>query len=475
MIVVPGLSPDNAPTIFSPSDLAEIPATTKAVRVGGRVAALEPSSLTLADAFGALRVELSSPATVKIGDLVVVQGTPRPGRLARASVLEHTPAPRVALALQGATPAGSATPAGGATRSGRAATAPGGAAGSAITAPAEGAAPAEHATPAEGAAPAEEAALAESARLIERGVGRALAARAALLRAIRGMFDARHFIEVDTPSLVPSPGLDLHLDAFEVPGAGYLITSPEYQMKRLLAGGVPRCFQLARCFRRGEEGGRHNREFMMLEWYRAFAGMDEVIRDTEDLVRLAVREITGGATLDVDGVAVDVGAPFERISVAAAFERYAGIDRERALAMAEDDEERFFRLLVDRVEPRLAKSNHPVFLVGYPASQASLARLSPDDPRVCERFELYVGGVELCNGFGELTDPLEQRRRLERDRAERARLGKPVYPIDERFLAALVEGMPRAAGNALGVDRLLALCLGERSIGDVMAFPRAWL
>jgi elongation factor P--(R)-beta-lysine ligase len=172
---------------------------------------------------------------------------------------------------------------------------------------------------------------------------------------------------------------------------------------------------------------------------------------------------------------VDIGAPFERLSVAAAFERYAGIDEARALAMAKDDEDRFFRLLVERVEPKIARSARPVFLVGYPATQASLARISPADPRVCERFELYVGGVELCNGFGELTDPDEQRRRLERDRAERARLGKPVYPIDERFLAALSEGMPRSAGNALGVDRLLALCLGERTIGDVMGFPRPWL
>jgi lysyl-tRNA synthetase class 2 len=417
---VPGLSPDKAPSVFSPSDLAEIPTTAKTVRVGGRVVHVEGTSLTLADAFGALPVELAANAPVKNGDLVVVQGEPRPGRLARASVIEHT-----------ARPANVPGP------------------------------PAHPAT--------------ETGRFLERGVGRALAARDALLRAIRGMFDARHFIEVDTPALVPSPGLDVHLDAFEVPGEGYLITSPEYQMKRLLAGGIPRCFQLARCFRRGEEGARHNREFLMLEWYRAFADMDEVLRDTEDLVRLSVQEISGGTDIEVGGVEVDVGAPFERLGVAAAFERHAGIDERRALEMAQDDEEGFFRVLVDRVEPAIAQSPRPVFLVGYPRSQASLARISPADPRVCERFELYVGGVELCNGFGELTDPVEQRRRFERDQAERARRQLPVYPMDERFLAALSEGMPRAAGNALGVDRLLALCLGERAIGDVMGFPRAWL
>ncbi|MEZ4315678.1 MAG: EF-P lysine aminoacylase EpmA, partial [Polyangiaceae bacterium] len=408
-----GLSPDKAPSIFSPSDLPEIPTTSRPVKVGGRVVHVAGQTLTLADAFGALPVELAAPHTITEGDLVVVLGVPRPGKLSRATVAEH---------IRPAAPPG---------------------------APAS-----PTSTPTE----------TETARLMNRGVGRALAARAALFRTIRETFDARHFVEVDTPALVPSPGLDIHLDAFETPGAGYLITSPEYQMKRLLAGGIPRCFQLARCFRRGEQGSRHNREFVMLEWYRAFAGMEEVIRDTEDLVRIAARELVGGSEIDVAGTVIDLGPPFERLTVARAFERYAGIDESRALAMATDDEDRFFRLLVDRVEPGIARSRRPIFLTGYPASQASLARISPTDPRVCERFELYVGGVELCNGFGELTDPAEQRARFERDQAERARTNKPVYPIDQRFIAALSEGMPPAAGNALGVDRLLALCLGEPSI-----------
>lgn len=418
------LPPDKAPSVHSPSDLAELPATTKPVRMGGRVVHVEGTSATIADAFGAFRADLTTSPLPEIGDLVVVQGTLRPGRLARATVLERV-TPRE----------------------------PPGVLADPDSAPSES----------------------ETGRLLHRGVGPALAARAALLRTIRAFFDERHFLEVDTPSLVPSPGLDTHLDAFEVPGAGFLITSPEYQMKRLLAGGVPRCFQLARCFRRGEEGSRHNREFVMVEWYRAFADMDDVVRDTEDLVRHVAQEISGGLEIEIGGVTVDLGAPFERITVARAFERYAGIEEDRALRMATEDEERFFRILVDRVEPKIAKSQRPVFVTGYPASQASLARLSPADPRVCERFELYAGGVELCNGFGELTDPEEQRRRFARDQEERARLGKPVYPMDERFLAALSEGMPRAAGNALGVDRLLTLCLGERPIADVMPFPRAWL
>ena len=412
------LSPDKSPPVLSPSDLAEIAATSRPIRVGGRVVSADGSHLVVADAFGAVRVELAaspSPA-VTTGDLVVALGTPLPGRLVRASLVEHAPA----------TPSSADTDT-------------------------------------------------DTARFLDRGVARALAARAALFRAVRAFFDARHFLEVDTPALVPSPGLDIHLDAFEVPGAGYLSTSPEYQMKRLLAGGVPRCFQLARCFRKGEEGDRHNREFVMLEWYRAFAGMDDVLRDTEELVRLAALEISGGAEIQAGDVTVDLAAPFERTTLGRAFERHAGVDEDRALRLAEEDEDTFFRLLVDRVEPAIARSPRPVFVTGYPASQASLARISPSDPRVCERFELYVGGVELCNGFGELTDPAEQRARFLRDQRRRAEQGKPVYPIDERFVAALHEGMPRAAGNALGLDRLLALCLGAAAIGDVMAFPRSWL
>jgi lysyl-tRNA synthetase class 2 len=172
---------------------------------------------------------------------------------------------------------------------------------------------------------------------------------------------------------------------------------------------------------------------------------------------------------------VSLDAPFARVAVGEAFARHAGVPADEAIALASNDEERFFRILVDQVEPALAAEPRPVFLVDYPAPFASLARLKPDDPRLCERFELYACGIELCNGFGELTDPAEQRARFERDQAARAALGKPAYPIDERFLAALEEGMPPSAGNALGVDRLIALCLGAEAIADVMAFPLEWL
>jgi lysyl-tRNA synthetase class 2 len=290
--------------------------------------------------------------------------------------------------------------------------------------------------------------------------------RAALIAQMRAFFGARDFLEVETPLLVPSPGLDLHLDAFEVKTispARYLITSPEYQMKRLLGDGYPRIFQLCKCFRKGEHGERHNPEFTMLEWYRANAGVEEVMRDTEQLVAT----LTGGR-VDVLGRSIDTRAPFERWTVGEAFERFAGVSSDETIEMAAEDEDRYFRLLVDSVEPGIAALDHALFLTDYPASQASLARKKPEDPRVAERFEAYVAGVELCNGFGELTDPIEQRARLTRDQEERAARGLPVYPIDERFLESLAR-MPPSGGNALGVDRLIALACGTTEIQRVIA------
>jgi lysyl-tRNA synthetase class 2 len=291
--------------------------------------------------------------------------------------------------------------------------------------------------------------------------------RANLLALMRTFFAQRDFLEVETPLLVPSPGLDLHLEAFEVgtrSAARYLITSPEYQMKRLLADGYERIFQIAKCFRKGEEGQRHNPEFTMLEWYRANAGVDDVMKDTEDLVAM----LTSGS-VKLGERTIDTRTPMERWTVCEAFERFAGITEDETLDLAATDEERYFRLMVDAVEPGLSALEHAVFLVDYPASQASLARKRPDDPRVAERFELYVGGIELCNGFGELIDPVEQRARLERDRAERSARGLPVYPIDEKFVDAL-RHVPPSGGNALGVDRLVALVCGSTEIRRVMSF-----
>jgi lysyl-tRNA synthetase class 2 len=292
-----------------------------------------------------------------------------------------------------------------------------------------------------------------------------LARRAALVREVRSFFDAGGFLEVDTPVLVPSPGLELHLDAFAIEGGTrFLSTSPEYQMKRLLADGHERIYQVTRAFRRNELGARHNPEFSILEWYRANAGVEDMMKDTEQLVEA----ITKGV-VSVLGRTIDTKAPFARMTLLEAYRDLAGIPEHETLAIAERDEDRFFRVLVDVVEPKLAELDHAIFLTEYPASQASLARKKPGAPEVAERFELYVAGVELCNGFGELTDPVEQRARMEHDRDERARRGLPAYPIDEKFLAALAD-VPPSGGNALGLDRLIALACGTTTIGDVMAF-----
>jgi lysyl-tRNA synthetase class 2 len=294
-----------------------------------------------------------------------------------------------------------------------------------------------------------------------------LEARALVVRECRAFFESRGFLEVETPIAVPSPGSDLHLDAYRLSGARelYLATSPEYQMKRLLAEGHRRIHQIARVFRANEFGERHNPEFTMLEWYRAPASAEEIIADTEQLVA----RVTGGE-IRLGERRIGVRPPFERVGIVDAFVQHAGVSEVEVLRWAAEDEDRFYRVLVETVEPALARIDRPLFVHRYPIEQASLARPCPDDPRFAERFELWVAGVELSNGFGELTDPAEQRRRLEKDAADRARLQRDVYPIDERFLAALERGLPPCSGNALGLDRLAALALGSTSLDEVVAF-----
>jgi lysyl-tRNA synthetase class 2 len=303
--------------------------------------------------------------------------------------------------------------------------------------------------------------------LRDAGVAAALATRDRVVASVREFFRERGYLEVETPTVVPSPGLDLHLDAFDLAQdiggrAAYLSTSPEYQMKRLLCGGLPRIMQITRAYRRGEQGQRHNPEFTMLEWYRAWTSMHELIDETEALVR---------RVLERHGTAAAPASPFERVALLDAFERFAGLAPDETLRLSQEDEDAYFLALVEKVEPAIAALGRPVFVHHFPASQASLARLDPADPRLCERFELYLGEVELCNGFGELTDPSEQRRRFERDQQQRQAQGKPVYPLDERFLAALHEGMPPSAGNALGIDRLVACCLGGAALQQVQSYP----
>jgi len=305
-------------------------------------------------------------------------------------------------------------------------------------------------------------------RLFRGGTGQRLALRARLLAQVRAYFVSQGFLEVDTPLRSAESGTETHVEPIRSEQA-YLITSPELHMKRLLVAGVPRLFQIVHCFRAGERGRLHAPEFTMLEWYRAFAGYAAVLEDTERIVHALQLGVAGTPWLTLpSGARIDLSLPFPRLSVREAFARYAGVSD--APALAARDEDRYFQLLVDRVEPALAALGRPVFLYDYPASQAALARLSPSDPSVAERFELYVGEVELCNGYGELTDPREQRARCEADRARRLTLGRPVPEVPARFVGALEQGMPPASGNALGIDRLLMLLCGQDRIDAVTPF-----
>ena len=286
--------------------------------------------------------------------------------------------------------------------------------------------------------------------------------RAAMVRALRAALDADGFVEVETPVRIPAPANEPHIRP-PASGRAFLRASPELQMKRLLAAGLPRLYQIGPCFREGERGDRHAPEFAMLEWYRAPGGWEDVLRDCERLVRAAAKAVRGSARVPFRGGSLDLAAPWERVPVREAYRRWAGWDPVESW-----DAERFDLDMALKVEPSLPR-DRAVVLAGYPAPAASLARLSPDDPRVAERWELYLGGMEIANAFGELADPAEQRRRFEAARAEKIACGEPPMPIDEEFLADLAK-MPPAGGAALGVDRFAMVLLDAPDIDSVRAF-----
>ncbi len=309
--------------------------------------------------------------------------------------------------------------------------------------------------------------------------------RAALLTATRQFFAARGLLEIETPLRVPAPGLELHLDAVAADGA-WLITSPEFQMKRLLVAGFDKFFQICRCFRANEAGPQHSSEFTMIEWYRSWDTLDTIAHDTETLVHDLAVAHRGTPTVLVDGRAIDVTLPWPRLTVVDALQTYAGITLigdetgatlrgkaqaagiECGTATAYDDV--FFAIFLAKVEPALALLTRPVLLTRWPAPLAALARRCDDDARFAERFEAYIGGIELANAFGELTDAAEQRQRFDQDLANRAARQRAQYPLDQRFLTALDEGMPPSAGIALGFDRLVMVITGALHIREVMAF-----
>jgi elongation factor P--(R)-beta-lysine ligase len=305
----------------------------------------------------------------------------------------------------------------------------------------------------------------------------ALQHRARLLERTREFFAARGVLEVDTPILVRSPVSDVHLHCAQVSLHGsatplYLHTSPEYAMKRLLAAGSGDIYQICHVVRALERSPLHNAEFTLIEWYRLGFSLEQLMGEVEALARALLAG--PGATLAAERVSY--AAAFERVlrldPFTASIEELASLARELGYAPRghPDRDELLDLLMAVRVGPQLGQGAL-TFVYGYPASQAALARLDAADPRRARRFELYCAGIELANGFEELTEATEQRRRFERDCAQRASRHAPVPALDERLLAALAAGLPECAGVALGFDRLLMLARGARHIDEVLAFP----
>ena len=296
-----------------------------------------------------------------------------------------------------------------------------------------------------------------------RSLRRVLDLRARLNEAIRRFFRERGFLEVETPVVLPANAPEATIDAVPA-GAGWLRTSPELHMKRLLAAGFENIFQLGPVARAGEHGRWHHPEFTLLEWYRANAGYLEILADTKALLAFIAAELRGAADFTWQGKPVSFAQDlWEKAAVSQAFIQHAGWD-----PAVKFDPDRFDLDLVTRVEPALPP-DHPVVLIDYPAPLAALARRKPDDPLRAERWELYLGGVELANAYSELTDPAEQRARFEEANAARARRGAKPYPLDEAFLAALPQ-MPPSGGIALGVDRLLMILADADSLDGVLPF-----
>ena len=286
--------------------------------------------------------------------------------------------------------------------------------------------------------------------------------RAAILRAARVFFEERDYLEVDTPVRLPTIVPEVYITP-QKSTDHFLQTSPELCMKRLLAAGHVKLFQICRCFRSGERGRLHLPEFLMLEWYRVGINYQGLMDECEELVKSVILDC--GSTPFFPSLAgnYDLGASWQRLTVAEAFAEYAGCSAEEALAA-----NRYEEVLCDQVEPNLGLDN-PVFLYDYPSSLASLARMKNGDPSIAERFELYIKGIELANGFSELVDPVEQRLRFEKDRKEIMADGRDPGPMPEKFLWE-ISAMEESAGIALGLDRLIMVLCGAASIDEVVPF-----
>lgn len=314
-------------------------------------------------------------------------------------------------------------------------------------------------------------------------------------RAVREFFEDGMYVEVETPTLVVSPDIEPTLTHVETSvnavGNGSrdvaLITSPEYACKKIVASGVSRVFEFARVFRNKEPlDSLHSIEFTMLEWYRMGASLEDGIKETIDLIERVVAEVAGQPVCTVHGKRIAIDEPhWDRLTVEELFAKYCGIESltsptrelyaealERHSLSHEDEDsisDLFQRLFLNLVEPHIRASTRPTVVAYYPAHEATLARVN--DNGLAERFEIYIGGIELCNGYGELTDGAEQRRRFVSELEERKRLGKSLFPIDEDLIEALGHINKPLFGNALGFDRLLMLASGEGTIKNVILFP----
>jgi lysyl-tRNA synthetase class 2 len=302
--------------------------------------------------------------------------------------------------------------------------------------------------------------VAENWSLVKRK--KTLQQRARLLQAIRQFFAERDYLEVETPHRIPTPAPESHIDA--IPSdTWFLHTSPELCMKRMMAAGFEKIFQICRCWREKERGNLHLPEFSLLEWYRANGDYHSLMQECEGLVRFAARAIGLGEKIVFRNDEIDLSQSWERISVNEAFRRYSRTSMTGAL-----EQHIFDEVMVQEIEPNLGVER-PVFIYDYPAQRGALARLKREDPTVAERFELYIGGLELANGFSELVDPAEQRERFRMENKDRQSFGKPVYSVPEKFLAEL-DNMPPSSGIALGVDRLVMVFLNVETIDEVVAF-----
>jgi len=319
--------------------------------------------------------------------------------------------------------------------------------------------------------------------------------RIEILEGIRNFFRERKFVEIETPLLVKLPGMEPYLDPFKtqfITQAGsqsdmFLITSPEYAMKKILVTGQEKIFQICKSFRNREtDSDLHNPEFTLLEWYQSYASYMEIMEDTEDMVEYLAKQINGEALINYQNAKVDVSTPWPRKTVKEVFKEYAGVDdmvleneeelrrvvREKGYKVDDETsyEDLFFKIFMNEIEPKLG-FDRPVIVHEYPVSMAALSKKCEKNSQYAERFEVYIAGVELCNAFTELNDPIEQKERLEEEHKQRIEMGKEDYPVDLSFISALEFGMPPSGGNALGVDRLVMLLTDTPDIRDIIYFP----